>query len=68
MPWANWRATVYHGLPDDLYHFHPEPGGCLAFLGRICPEKRVAGWIAWRPATDWLPPWATSLWRRPRLS
>jgi hypothetical protein len=18
-PWANWRATVYHGLPDGLY-------------------------------------------------
>jgi glycosyltransferase involved in cell wall biosynthesis len=41
MAWANWRATVYHGLPDDLYRFHPEPGGYLAFLGRICPEKRV---------------------------
>jgi glycosyltransferase involved in cell wall biosynthesis len=41
MPWANWRATVYHGLPDDLYRFYPEPGGYLAFLGRICPEKRV---------------------------
>jgi glycosyltransferase involved in cell wall biosynthesis len=41
MQWANWRATVYHGLPDDLYRFHPEPGGYLAFLGRICPEKRV---------------------------
>jgi glycosyltransferase involved in cell wall biosynthesis len=32
---------VCHGLPDDLYRFHPEPGGYLAFLGRICPEKRV---------------------------
>jgi hypothetical protein len=39
--WANWRATVYHGLPDDLYCFHPEQGEYLAFLGRICPEKRV---------------------------
>ena len=46
MPWANWRATVYHGLPDNLYHFHPEPGGYLAFLGRICPEKRVDRAIA----------------------
>jgi glycosyltransferase involved in cell wall biosynthesis len=46
MPWANWRATVYHGLPDDLYRFHPEPGGYLAFLGRICPEKRVDRAIA----------------------
>jgi glycosyltransferase involved in cell wall biosynthesis len=39
--WANWRATVYHALPDDLYSFHLEPGGYLAFLGRVCPEKRV---------------------------
>jgi glycosyltransferase involved in cell wall biosynthesis len=46
MPWANWRATVYHGLPDNLYQFHPEPGGYLAFLGRICPEKRVDRAIA----------------------
>jgi glycosyltransferase involved in cell wall biosynthesis len=46
MPWANWRATVYHGLPDDLYRFHPEPGGYLAFLGRICPAKRVDRAIA----------------------
>jgi glycosyltransferase involved in cell wall biosynthesis len=46
MPWANWRATVYHGLPDDLHRFHPEPGRYLAFLGRICPEKRVDRTIA----------------------
>jgi glycosyltransferase involved in cell wall biosynthesis len=46
MAWANWRATVYHGLPNDLYRFHPEPGGYLAFLGRICPEKRVDRAIA----------------------
>jgi glycosyl transferase family 1 len=46
MPLANWCATVYHGLPDDLYRFHPEPGGYLAFLGRICPEKRVDRAIA----------------------
>jgi glycosyltransferase involved in cell wall biosynthesis len=37
---------VYHGLPDDIYRFHPEPGGYLAFLGRICPEKRVDRAIA----------------------
>jgi hypothetical protein len=37
---------VYHGLPDDLYRFHPEQGGYLAFLGRICPEKRVDRAIA----------------------
>ena len=42
-PWpcANWQATIYHGLPQDLFQFHPEPGGYLAFLGRVSPEKRV---------------------------
>jgi glycosyltransferase involved in cell wall biosynthesis len=39
LPHANWHGTVYHGLPD-LYTFHPNPGSYLAFLGRICPEKR----------------------------
>jgi glycosyltransferase involved in cell wall biosynthesis len=38
--WANWQETVYHGLPADLYTFHPQPGKYLAFLGRISPEKR----------------------------
>ena len=37
---ANWAGTVYHGLPLDLYRFHPEPQGYFAFLGRISPEKR----------------------------
>jgi glycosyltransferase involved in cell wall biosynthesis len=41
LPWANWQATVYHGLPLDIYRFRPEPGSYLAFLGRISPEKRV---------------------------
>jgi glycosyltransferase involved in cell wall biosynthesis len=38
--WVNWQDTVYHGLPPDLYTFHPHPGQYLAFLGRISPEKR----------------------------
>ncbi|MGH9400764.1 MAG: glycosyltransferase family 4 protein [Terriglobia bacterium] len=41
LPWANWQATVYHGVPDDLYTFHEQPGGYLSFLGRISPEKGV---------------------------
>src|SRR5215216_7825789 len=41
LPRASWQATVYHGLPADIYRFHPEPGNYLAFLGRISPEKRV---------------------------
>jgi glycosyltransferase involved in cell wall biosynthesis len=41
-PNRNWVRTVYHGLPDDLYPFSPVPEeGYLAFLGRICPEKRA---------------------------
>src|SRR5438876_8956443 len=39
--WANWQATVHHGLPADLYRFRAQPGSYLAFLGRISPEKRV---------------------------
>jgi glycosyltransferase involved in cell wall biosynthesis len=38
---ANWLQTVYHGLPSSLLtprtDVKPE---YLAFLGRICPEKR----------------------------
>jgi glycosyltransferase involved in cell wall biosynthesis len=41
IPGANWQGTVYHGLPEDLHRFRPEPGTYLAFLGRISPEKRV---------------------------
>jgi glycosyltransferase involved in cell wall biosynthesis len=40
MSWANWQATIHHGLPRNLYSFHAEPEGYLAFLGRIAPEKR----------------------------
>jgi glycosyltransferase involved in cell wall biosynthesis len=40
LPWANWADTVYHGLPRNLYTFHPQSGGYLAYLGRTAPEKR----------------------------
>ena len=40
LPWANWAGTIHHGLPRDLYSFHPKSEGYLAFLGRISPEKR----------------------------
>jgi len=39
--WANWAATVYHGLPEEMCVPQEAPGKYLAFLGRICPEKRV---------------------------
>lgn len=41
VPWANWQATVYHGLPTGLYGFHPNAQPYLAFVGRISPEKRL---------------------------
>jgi glycosyltransferase involved in cell wall biosynthesis len=41
IPSAVWLGTVYHGLPEDLFSFHDTPGGYLAFLGRISPEKRL---------------------------
>jgi len=40
LPFANWAATVHHGMNTDLYRFSPRPRGYLAFLGRISPEKR----------------------------
>ena len=40
LPHVRWVGTVYHGLPRDLYHFRPDHGKYLAFLGRISPEKR----------------------------
>ena len=40
LPFANWIATVPHGLPVDLYSFGAEPEDYLVFLGRICQEKR----------------------------
>jgi glycosyltransferase involved in cell wall biosynthesis len=52
-PWANWSATVYHGLPTNLYHCGAGNGGYLAFIGRVCPEKR--------------PDWAIEIARRAGL-
>jgi glycosyltransferase involved in cell wall biosynthesis len=39
LPMVSWCATVYHGLPDDLYSFNEHQGKYLAFIGRISPEK-----------------------------
>ena len=40
LAFANWRATVHHGMPAEQYKFHATSKGYLAFLGRISPEKR----------------------------
>jgi glycosyltransferase involved in cell wall biosynthesis len=53
MAWANWYGTVYHGLPTSLYAAGGGDGGYLAFIGRICPEKR--------------PDWAIEIARRAGL-
>src|SRR6266545_1533424 len=36
---ANFRATVPHGMPLDLHRFSPEGSDYLAFLGRASPQK-----------------------------
>jgi glycosyltransferase involved in cell wall biosynthesis len=41
MSWANWRGTIHHGLPIDLYAFEPDCDDYFLFIGRISPEKRV---------------------------
>ena len=41
LPDANWRATVYHGVPPEMFRPSFTPGKYLAFVGRISPEKRV---------------------------
>jgi glycosyltransferase involved in cell wall biosynthesis len=41
LPWLNWQATVYHGIPLDRYRFQSRPGAYLACLGRISPEKGI---------------------------
>lgn len=40
LPRANWAGCVHHGLPLDLYDFHPGARDYFAFVGRISPEKR----------------------------
>jgi glycosyltransferase involved in cell wall biosynthesis len=41
LPWIGWCGTIHHGIPEDLYQLQEKTGEYLAFLGRICPEKRV---------------------------
>lgn len=37
--WANFVATVYHGIDLEEFTFSPHSDGYLAYLGRISPEK-----------------------------
>ncbi len=41
LPDANWRATVYHGLPRYLHTYRERTGEYLLFVGRISPQKRL---------------------------
>ncbi len=41
VPWLNWQATVYHGLPAQSFTFREQSENYLVFLGRISPEKGV---------------------------
>ncbi|MBE9607506.1 glycosyltransferase family 4 protein [Acetobacteraceae bacterium H6797] len=41
LPQANFVSTIYHGLPSQLLTPVRAKHDYLAFLGRICPEKRV---------------------------
>ncbi len=40
LPRADWVRTVQHGLPEQLLTPRDVVPGYLAFLGRICDEKR----------------------------
>jgi glycosyltransferase involved in cell wall biosynthesis len=51
VPFANWLGTVPHGLPPAAFQLSETPagdcpGGYLAFIGRISPEKRAEVAIA----------------------
>jgi glycosyltransferase involved in cell wall biosynthesis len=39
LSFANWKRTVYHGLPIDLLQEGRGNGEYLVFLGRVSPEK-----------------------------
>jgi glycosyltransferase involved in cell wall biosynthesis len=41
MPEVEFMGTVHHGLPVNLLRPIEGPQEYVAFLGRICPEKRV---------------------------
>jgi glycosyltransferase involved in cell wall biosynthesis len=40
LPEANFIATIHHGLPEYLLTPRPTTQDYIAFLGRICSEKR----------------------------
>ena len=41
LPFANWRATIHHGLPSNEFDFCPTPGDYLLWMGRMMHGKRA---------------------------
>lgn len=41
LPGAEWLATIHNGIDLKNFHYRPDRGDYLVFLGRISPEKRV---------------------------
>jgi glycosyltransferase involved in cell wall biosynthesis len=41
-PDLDYAATIHHGIDTDQFELHPEPGGYLAYFGRIHPDKGTA--------------------------
>lgn len=39
LPELHWAATIHHGVDVASFPYSAEPGGYLAFVGRISPEK-----------------------------
>ncbi|NTU52807.1 MAG: glycosyltransferase family 4 protein [Chlorobiaceae bacterium] len=39
-PALNWAGTVYHGYPENLFSYNPDPERYFLFLGRFSEEKR----------------------------
>ncbi|NTV01510.1 MAG: glycosyltransferase family 4 protein [Chlorobiaceae bacterium] len=40
VPDINWVGTVYHGYPESLFEFNPDPEEYFLYLGRFSEEKR----------------------------
>jgi glycosyltransferase involved in cell wall biosynthesis len=40
LAFANWIATVHHGIPAEVFRCSPTSDDYVVFVGRISPEKR----------------------------
>ena len=60
LPDANWRATVPHGLPRQLYRFHEQAQDYFAFVPSAAPPPGVNPQPVFQPTPGGSP------FRRPR--